>query len=130
MSIGKSVVRWYLLLENKYVKKWYDDTKAGSQLTAGYYLRNLGILLEFLNHIDGKNLDFGDEKVKVEWLEIMKDSPQSLIETAKNDADTYADKDIEYVRKLEKEGKFWSGIAVYLQSFVQFSGIQLSLWKS
>lgn len=116
----KSGVRWHLLLENKLVKKWNDDTKAGSQLTAGYYLRNLGMFLEFLNHIDGKNLDFSDEKVKIEWLELMKDSPQRLIQLAKNDADTYADKHIEYVRKLEKEGKSGSGIAVYLQSVVSF----------
>lgn len=112
----KIVARWHELLENVLVKKFYENTKAGSSLTAGYYLRNLGIFLEFLNNVDSSVY----ENDKSEWNRVMKDAPERLIQLAKKDFDQYADKYIDFIRKLEKEGKAGSGIAVTLQSVVSF----------
>lgn len=107
------VKRWNELLENKLVKKWYENNNAGSNLTAGYYLRNLGMFLEFLNKVD-----YVENKEK--WQSVMKEAPNKLINLAKEDFNFYADAYTEFVRKLEKEGKSGSGIAVTIYAVVSF----------
>ena len=114
--MGRQISRWKVLRENQLIKRYFENTRAGSPLTANYYVANLGLFLEYINGIEGGLFRTDRDQ----WTKIMKDAPQRLIEMASSNPDQYADKYIDFVRKKEQEGKSGSGIAVLMQSVVSF----------
>lgn len=114
--MGRQISRWKVLRENQLVKRYYENTRAGSPLTANYYVANLGLFLEYINGIEGRLFSTDRDQ----WIKIMKDAPERLINMASSDPNQYADKYIDFVRKKEKEGKSGLGIAVMMQSVVSF----------
>ncbi len=89
------------LLENEEISRWFDNLRAKSYLTATVYLRGLGY-----------------------YCELTGSSPDSIIEDAKS---SNLRKDfMDFVRKMEREGKAGSYIARYkkvLRSWLGFNGI-------
>lgn len=114
--MGRQISRWKVFRENQLIKRFYENTRAGSPLTANYYIANLGLFLEYVNGIEGSLFTTDRDK----WLKIMKDAPERLIEMASSNPNQYADTYIDFVRKKEQEGKSGSGIAVLMQSVVSF----------
>ncbi|MBX8646825.1 MAG: site-specific integrase, partial [Thermoplasmata archaeon] len=78
--------KYAILLEDDRVRRWYEELRARSVITAGVYLRGLGYYCEH-NHT----------------------SPSVILEGAV-DARTFKDTFRDFVRKLEKEGKAGSYI--------------------
>lgn len=93
------------LLEDRDVERWFDNLAAKSLLTASVYLRTLGHYCE-LNGTD----------------------PKAIIRVARTKA--FRDGFMDFVRKLEKEGKAGSYVARFkkvLQSWLSFSGLNVEL---
>ncbi len=89
------------LLEDREITRWFDNLRAKSYLTATVYLRGLGY-----------------------YCELMNSTPRSIIE------DTISGKlrndFMDFVRKMEREGKAGSYIARYkkvLRSWMGFNGL-------
>ena len=93
------------LLKNKQVQRWFENLKAKSVLTATVYLRNLGHYCE----LNGTTPE------------------QMLLEARKKD---FQNRFMDFVRRLEKEGKAGSYIARFKKvvlSWTRFNGIKLDL---
>ena len=85
------------LLENERVKRWYENLKARSNITSDVYLRNLGL-----------------------WLEWTKLNSDNIIELARDHLEEFKGKIFDQVRKMEKEGKQGSYIAVSLRPVLSY----------
>ena len=72
---------------------WYQNLRVKSDLTADYYLRNLGL-----------------------WLEWMHEDPESILTLAKDNYDLFKEKISDQIRSMEKEGKAGSYISTSLKS--------------
>ncbi len=95
-----------ILLEDDRVRRWHDELRARSVITAGVYLRGLGYYCE-RNHT----------------------SPSEILEGAA-ETRTFKDSFRDFVRKLEKEGKAGSYIARFkkvINSWLKFNDINLRL---
>ena len=95
-----------LLLDDD-VKRWFENLKAKSVLTATVYLRGLGYYC-YLNNTN----------------------PKEILKNARNNEKEFKDKFIDFVRKLEKEGKAGSYIVRFkkiILSWLRFNGIHLQL---
>jgi len=93
------------LLEDEDVRRWYDNLAARSVITAGVYLRTLGLYCE-LNDV----------------------TPKEILTRAKGKR--FRDGFTDFVRKLEKEGKAGSYIARFkkvLHSWLSYNGINTRL---
>ncbi len=91
------------LLENEDVKRWYENIKAGSNITADVYLRTLGLYCE-LNNID----------------------PEEIIDLAKNNPKEFKNKFMDFLRSLENQGKAGSYIARFkrvIRSWLKFNDV-------
>jgi len=95
------------LLENDDVRRWYENLRARSQITANVYLRTLG----YYNHLTST-------------------TPLQILEHAKNEPKDFRDSFIDFVRQLEHEGKAGSYITRYkkvLRSWLSFNNVPVSL---
>ncbi len=95
------------LLENEDVKRWYENIKAGSNITADVYLRTLGLYCE-LNNID----------------------PEEIINLAKNNPKEFKNKFMDFLRSLENQGKAGSYIARFkrvIRSWLKFNDVDLKI---
>ena len=98
-----------LLSKSKEVKDRYQNLKVKSDLTADYYLRNLGL-----------------------WLEWMHEDTESILTLAKDNYDLFKEKISDQIRSMEKQGKAGSYISTSLKSvssYLKFNNtiIRLSL---
>ena len=103
----KQQIRQKLLLEDPTVKRWYENLKAKSEITADNYLRNFGLWLEWLNLTEEK-----------------------LTELAKEDYTTLKNLISDQIRRKENEGKAGSYISTSLKpmlSFLKFNNITVHL---
>ena len=103
----KQQLRQKLLLEDPTVKRWYENLKAKSEITADNYLRNFGLWLEWLNLTEEK-----------------------LTQLAKEDYPTLKNLISDQIRKKENEGKAGSYISTSLKpmlSFLKFNNITVHL---
>ena len=85
------------LRENEEVKRWIDNIKTKSEVTANEYLRSLG-----------------------RWLERINENPESIREKAKNDFETLKNKIADEIRKMEEEGKAGSYIGITLKAVISY----------
>lgn len=94
------------LLENKRVRRWYENLKAKSQVTSDTYLRNFGLWLEYLNK-----------------------DPESIIEFAKNDFDEFKGSISDKIRELEKRiaGSSISTSIKPMISYLKFNNVVVKL---
>ena len=95
------------LLENERVRRWYENLQARSNLTSDIYLRNLGL-----------------------WLEWTDMNPDNIIEMAKDHLEEFKGRIFDQVRKMEREGKQGSYIAVSLRpllSYLKFYDVVIRL---
>ncbi len=93
------------LLENEEIKRWFENLKAKSYLTATVYLRGLGY-----------------------YCELTGATPDTIIDDAKSGK--LRNNFMDFVRKMEKEGKAGSYIARYkkvLRSWLGFNGLDFKL---
>ncbi|EQD75349.1 integrase/recombinase, partial [mine drainage metagenome] len=93
------------LMENPKIRRWFDNLKAKSILTATVYRRTLGY-----------------------YCELEKTTPEKLLTDMKRLE--FRDTFLDFVRKLEKEGKAGSYIARFkrvLRSWSKFNGIEIKL---
>ncbi len=72
---------------------WYQNLRVKSDLTADYYLRNLGL-----------------------WLEWTHEDPESILTLAKDNCDLFKEKISDQIRSMEKQGKAGSYISTSLKS--------------
>ncbi len=103
----KQQIRQKLLLEDPTVKRWYENLKAKSEITADNYLRNFGLWLEWLNLTEEK-----------------------LTELAKEDYTALKNLISDQIRRKENEGKAGSYISTSLKpmlSFLKFNNITVHL---
>ena len=103
----KQQIRQKLLLEDPTVKRWYENLKAKSEITADNYLRNFGLWLEWLNLTEEK-----------------------LTELAKEDYTALKNLISDQIRRKENEGKAGSYISTSLKpmlSFLKFNNITIHL---
>ena len=73
--MGRQISRWKVFRENQLIKRFYENTRAGSPLTANYYIANLGLFLEYVNGIEGGLFTTDRDK----WIKIMKDSEEGQV---------------------------------------------------
>ena len=95
------------LLENKKVRRWYENLEARSTLTANVYLRNLGLWLEYLNK-----------------------DPESIIEFAQGDFEEFKGSIADQIRRMEKNGTAGSSISTSIKpmiSYLKFHNIVVRL---
>jgi len=95
------------LLENQHVNRWYENLKAGSNITADVYLRTLGLFCE-LNNL----------------------TPEMIIDLAKNNPREFKHRFMDFVRFLERQGKAGSYIVRFkkvLRSWLKFNDIDLKI---
>ena len=95
------------LLENMRITRWYENLKAKSNLTSDIYLRNLGL-----------------------WLELTDMNPDNIIEMAKDHLEEFKGRIFDQVRKMERDGKQGSYIAVSLRpllSYLKFYDVVIRL---
>ncbi len=85
------------LLEILRVKRWYENLKVKSKLTADIYLRNFGL-----------------------WLEWTGLNPDSVIELANGNLEEFRGKISDQIRKMEREGKQGSYIGVSLRPLMSY----------
>ena len=85
------MVKYSHLLEDSDVKRWYDNLAAGSPITADVYLRGLG-----------------------RYCELNNSTPKKILQQAETKA--FRDNFIDFVRKLESQGKAVSYITRYEHS--------------
>ena len=103
----KLKIRQKILLEDPTIKRWYENLKAKSEITADNYLRNFGLWLEWLNLTEEKL-----RKLATENFNTLK----NLIS--------------DEIRKKEHEGKAGSYISTSLKpmlSFLKFNNITINL---
>ena len=99
------MVKYGYLLKDNDVKRWYDNLVAGSSITAEVYLRGLG-----------------------RYCELENSTPKKILLEAESKA--FRDSFIDFVRKLESQGKAGSYITRYkkvLASWLSYNGIQVKL---
>jgi hypothetical protein len=97
--------KYLYLLENEKVRRWYENLKAKSILTATTWLRTLGY-----------------------YCELQCTTPDKLLQEMEQAE--FRDTFLDFVRKLEKEGKAGAYIRrfkVSLQSFARFNGKNVNL---
>ena len=88
------------MLENEKIKRWFDNLKAKSVLTATVYRRTLGLYCELQNI-----------------------TPDKIIENMEKEE--FRNDFMDFVRRLEKDGKAGSYIARFkrvLRSWAKFNG--------
>ena len=91
------------LLIKPLIKRWHDNLKARSEITADNYLRNLGLWLEWLNLTE-----------------------EELIEQANHNYNNLKNSISDHIRKMENEGKAGSYISTSIKpilSFLKFNNI-------
>lgn len=99
---GRRITHFVLLTDDD-VKRWYDNLRAKSNLTAGVYLRGLGF-----------------------YCDRMETTPKKVLEDAR-EIKPLQDQFMDFVRGMEKEGKKGSYIARYkkvLHSWTRHNGIE------
>ena len=99
--------RHQILLKNDLVKRWHENLKARSEITADNYLRNLGL-----------------------WLERTELTPNSLLKTSKENYEDLKNRISDQIRLMENNGKAGSYISMSLKpliSFLKFQNIQIKL---
>lgn len=99
--------RHQILLKNDLARRWYENLKARSDITADTYLRNLGL-----------------------WLERTELTPNSLLNISKENYDELKNRISDQIRLMENNGKAGSYISVSLKplvSFLRFHNIQIKL---
>ncbi|MGC8562707.1 MAG: hypothetical protein ACP5NO_05880 [Thermoplasmata archaeon] len=82
---------------------WFENLKAKSDITADYYLRNLGL-----------------------WLEWLHDDPESILTLVADDYAKFKEKVSDQVRKMEKGWKTGSYISTsikFVLSCLEFNNI-------
>jgi len=97
--------KYACLLEDDDVKRWFDNLAARSMVTAMVYLRTLGL-----------------------YCKMNKTDPKSILKIARTKS--FRDGFIDFVRKLEKEGKAGSYIVRFkkvLHSWLTFNGLNVRL---
>jgi len=95
------------LLENENVRRWYENIKAGSKITADVYLRTLGL-----------------------YCEINNTNPQEILNKASRDPKKFKNDFMDFVRSQEKQGKAGSYIVRFkktLRSWLKFNDIDLKI---
>ena len=95
------------LLENENVRRWYENIKAGSKITADVYLRTLGL-----------------------YCEINNTNPQGILNKASKDPKKFKNDFMDFVRFLENQGKARSYIVRFkktLRSWLKFNDIDLKI---
>lgn len=95
------------LLLDEDVRRWFENLRAKSVLTATVALRNLGHYCE-INHIN----------------------PKEILDKARDNEKEFRYEFIDFVRKMEKDGKAGSYIARFkkvILSWLKFNGIRLQL---
>ncbi len=93
------------LLQNEKIRRWYENLRARSVLTASVYLRGLGYYCELENT-----------------------TPEQIIKVIGRTE--FRDSFIDFVRKREREGKAGSYIARFkrvLKSWAKFNGVDIKL---
>ena len=85
------------LLENVKIKRWYENMEVRSSVTAGVYLRNLGL-----------------------WLEYLDIDPDALIEMAKDNFEEFKGKVSDQIRKMEREGIQGASISTNIKPMISF----------
>jgi site-specific recombinase XerC len=93
------------LLKDEDVKRWFDNLAARSIVTAGVYLRSLGL-----------------------YCELNKTNPKALLKVAKTKA--FRDSFSDFIRQQEKEGKAGSYLTRYkkvLRSWFSYNGLEVKL---
>ncbi|MCL5782934.1 MAG: site-specific integrase [Candidatus Thermoplasmatota archaeon] len=96
-----------LLEKSERVKRWYSNLRARSELTADVYLRNLGL-----------------------WLESLNLDPDSVIDLARDNFDSFKAMISDRVRALEDENKAGSYISMSLKpliSYLKFHNVVVKL---
>ncbi len=99
--------RHQILLKNDLVRRWHENLKARSEITADNYLRNLGLWLEWINL-----------------------NPETLISIAKENYNELKDRIADQIRIMESNGKAGSYISVSLKaviSFLKYNNTQIKL---
>ncbi len=97
----------HLLQEDMDVKRWYENLAARSIITAGVYLRTLGL-----------------------YCEMQKVTPKGIVEQVKMDEKGFRDSFHDFVRILEHKGKAGSYIARFKKAMINwlsFNGIEVRL---
>jgi site-specific recombinase XerC len=95
--------RYNYLLEDEDVRRWYENLEAKSRVTASVYLRTLGL-----------------------YCELNKTDPKSILKVARSKS--FRDSFIDFVRRLEKQGKAGSYIARFkkvLRSWLAYNGLDI-----
>ncbi|HEV2226415.1 MAG TPA: hypothetical protein VGR56_06375 [Nitrososphaerales archaeon] len=93
------------LLKDPDVRRWHDNLAAGSEITAGVYLRGLGLFCEHA-----------------------KTTPQRILKEA--DSKGFRDGFIDFIRRLESEGKAGSYIERFSKvvlSWTAYNGVNVKL---
>ena len=85
------------LLENVKVRRWYENLEAKSTVTAGVYLRNLGL-----------------------WMEYLHKDPDNLIEFVKNDFEEFKGQVSDQIRKMERDGIHGASISTSIKPMISF----------
>lgn len=85
------------LLENVKIKRWYENMEVRSTVTAGVYLRNLGL-----------------------WLEYLDIDPDAIIELAKDNFEEFKGKVSDQIRKMEREGIQGASISTNIKPMISF----------
>jgi site-specific recombinase XerC len=97
--------KYAFLLRDEDVKRWFDNLAAKSIITASVYLRTLGL-----------------------YCELNKTNPKDIIKAAETKA--FRDNFMDFVRRLEREGKAGSYIARFkkvLHSWLSYNGLNVKL---
>jgi integrase len=93
------------LLEDKDVRRWFDNLKAKSIVTATVYLRTLGL-----------------------YCELNKTDPKAILKAAKTKA--FRDGFTDFIRRMEEEGKAGSYLSKFkkaLNSWLSYNGLNVKL---
>ena len=85
------------LLEKVKIRRWYENIEVRSTVTAGVYLRNLGL-----------------------WLEYLKIDPDTLIELAKNNFDEFKGRVADQIRRMEREQIQGATISTSIKPMISF----------
>ena len=95
------------ILENVKVKRWYENLEVRSTVTAGVYLRNLSL-----------------------WMEYLRLDPDTLIELAKNNFEEFKGRVANQIRQREREGIQGASISTSIKpiiSYLKFHNIVVKL---
>ncbi|MDA8056076.1 MAG: hypothetical protein M0Z77_10600 [Thermoplasmatales archaeon] len=90
------------MLHDPDVKRWFDNLKAKSILTATVYLRTLGY-----------------------YCELTGETPQKIISDARGRPAEFRDRFSDFIRDLEKKDKAGSYLARFKRGFVHGQGITI-----